>query len=117
MNRTHRLLEIAKREGRTHQDKAGLHRLTRQWRLEREFTMLEKQVRMLVKLADRSPVVRGKLTNEIVQAFEPGAEHVILERQQINLLLEGVELQVFLLKELLQTPCTSGEPGLNEPSS
>jgi hypothetical protein len=74
----------------------------RQQRLEREVAMLEKQVRMLVELAGRSPTVRGKLTNDVVEALEPGAEYIIFERQQMNVLLEGADLHVFLLKELLQ---------------
>jgi hypothetical protein len=74
----------------------------RQQRLEREIAMLEKQVRMLVELAGRSPVVRGKLANDVMGALEAGTEYIIVERQQMNVLLEGADLQIFLLKQLLQ---------------
>jgi hypothetical protein len=74
----------------------------RQQRLEREVAMLEKQVRMLVELAGRSPAVRGKLTTDVTEALEAGTEYIIVDRQQMNVLLEGADLRVFLLKELLQ---------------
>ena len=73
----------------------------RQLTLERNAAMLEKQVRMLIKLAERSPVVKGKLTDEIVAALEPGTEYVVIERQQMNVLLEGMELQAYLVKNQL----------------
>jgi len=63
--------------------------------------MLEKQIRMLIKLAERSPVVKGKLTEEIVKALEPDAEYVVVERQQMNVLLEELELRVYLVKNRL----------------
>ncbi len=63
--------------------------------------MLEKQVRMLNELSERSPVVKGKLTDEIVEALEPGTEYVIVERKQMNVLLEGMELQAYLVKDRL----------------
>jgi hypothetical protein len=69
--------------------------------LESNLVLLEKQVRMLVKLAEHSPVVKGKLTNEIVEALEPGTEYVIVERQQMEVLLEGMELQAYLVKNQL----------------
>ena len=73
----------------------------RQLALESNLDMLEKQVRMLVKLAERSPVVKGKLTDEIVKALEPGTEYVIVERQSMNELLEGMELWAYLVKNQL----------------
>jgi len=73
----------------------------RQLGLESNLSMLEKQVRMLNELAERSPVVKGKLTDEIVEALEPGTEYVIVERKQMNVLLEGVELQAYLVKNRL----------------
>jgi hypothetical protein len=73
----------------------------RQLTLARNAAMLEKQVRMLIKLAERSPVVKGKLTDEIVAALEPGTEYVMIERQQMNVLLEGMELQAYLVKNQL----------------
>ena len=73
----------------------------RQLTLERNVAMLEKQVRMLIKLAERSPVVKGKLTDEIVAALEPGTEYVMVERQQMNVLLEGMELRAYLVKNQL----------------
>ena len=56
---------------------------------------------MLIKLAEHSPVVKGKLTEEIVKALEPGTEYVIIERQQMNVLLEGLELHAYLVKNRL----------------
>jgi len=73
----------------------------RQLGSEIDFSLLEKQVRIFVELAERCPVVNGKLTNEIVDALKPETEYVIVERQQMNVLLESIELQVFLLKERL----------------
>jgi hypothetical protein len=73
----------------------------RQLTLESNLDMLEKQVRMLVKLAERSPVVKGKLTDEIVKALEPGIEYVIVERQPMNELLESMELRAYLVKNQL----------------
>jgi len=73
----------------------------RQLALENNLDMLEKQVHMLVKLAERSPVVKGKLTDEIVKALEPGTEYVIVERQSMNELLEGMELWAYLVKNQL----------------
>jgi len=90
-------------------------RAVRQQRLEREFAMLEKQVRMLVELEERSPVVQGKLTNEIVEALEPGTEYVILERQQLNVLLEGADVQIVLLKDLTEKLYEQGEFRPKEP--
>jgi hypothetical protein len=75
----------------------AMHQLT----LESNLDMLEKQVRMLVKLAERSPVVKGKLTDEIVKALEPGTEYVIVERQPMNELLESMELRAYLVKNQL----------------
>lgn len=66
----------------------------RQLGSEINFSLLEKQVRMLVELAKRSPVVNGKLTDEIVNALAPQTEYAIVERQQMNVLLEAIELQV-----------------------
>jgi len=68
----------------------------RQLGLDIDFSLLDKKVRMLGELAESSPVVNGKLTNEIVEALEPGTEYVIVERQQMNVLLEGIKLRVFL---------------------
>ena len=82
-------------------DRKILAAAVRQLRLESELAMLEKQVRMLVKLAERSPVVKGILTDEIVEALEPGTEYVIVERQQMNVILEGMELQAYLVKNRL----------------
>lgn len=79
--------------------------------------MLEKQVRMLVELADRSPALQGKLTNDIMEALEPGTKYIIVERQQMNVLLEGADLRVFLLKQLLQELYKPGELRLQEPGS
>ena len=73
----------------------------RQLTLERNFAMLEKQLRMLIKLAERSPLVKGKLTDEIVAALEPGTEYVMVERQQMNVLLEGMDLQAYLVRNQL----------------
>jgi hypothetical protein len=73
----------------------------RQLGSEIDFSLLEKQVRMLVELAKRSPVVNGKLTDEILDALGAETEYVIVERQLMNVLLEAIELQVFLLKEKL----------------
>ncbi|HZW92357.1 MAG TPA: hypothetical protein VFF64_05235 [Candidatus Eremiobacteraceae bacterium] len=73
----------------------------RQLSLESNLSMLEKQVRMLNELSERSPVVKGKLTDEIVEALEPGTEYVIVERKQMNVLLEGMELQAYLVKDRL----------------
>jgi len=101
MNRWRELKEKAKREGLTEGENAELRRVINQWELETEFAMLEKQVRMLVKLAERSPVVKGKLTEEIVKALEPGTEYVMVERQQMNVLLEGLELHGYLVKNHL----------------
>lgn len=89
----------------------------RQQRLEREVAMLEKQVRMLVELAGRSPVVRGKLTNDVMEALNAGTEYIIVERQQMNVLLEGADLQVFLLKQLLQKLGKLSKPPLQEPGA
>jgi len=101
MNRLRELKEKQKREGLTEDENAELWRVIHQWGLEREFGMLEKQIRALTKLAERSPVVKGKLTEEIVRALEPGAEYVIVERQQMNVLLEGLELHAYVVKNRL----------------
>jgi len=87
INRLHELKEKARRERLSDEENAELQRVIHRWGLEREFGMLEKQVRMLIKLPERSPVVHGKLTEEIVRALEPGTEYVIVERQQMNVLL------------------------------
>jgi hypothetical protein len=81
-------------------DKNEMLKVVRQRRLHREFDMLAKQVRMLVELAKRSPVIRGETTGAIVGSLEPEAEYVIVERQRMNELLEGAGLQVFLIKDL-----------------
>ena len=73
----------------------------RQLGSEIDFSLLEKQVRMLVELAKRSPVVNGKLMDEIDDALASETEYVIVARQQMNVLLEAIGLQVFLLKERL----------------
>ena len=73
----------------------------RQLSVESNLYMLEKQVRMLNELAERSPVVKGKLTDEILEALEPGMEYVIVERKQMNVLVEGMELQAYLVKNRL----------------
>ena len=78
--------------------------------------MLEKQVRMLVELAERSPVLQGKLTNNIVEALEPGTEYVMLERQQMNVLLDRADVQVVLLKDLIEKLYGQGELDPEEPS-
>ena len=101
MNRLSELKEKQKRQGLTEDENAELRRVVHQWGLEREFGMLEKQIRMLIKLAERSPVVKGKLTEEIVKALEPDAEYVVVERQQMNVLLEELELRVYLVKNRL----------------
>ena len=101
MNRLHELSEKAKREGLTEEEKAELRMAIHDWRLESDFAMLEKQVRMLAKLAERSPVVKGKLTEEIVKALQLGTEYVIVEREQMNVLLEGLELHAFLVRNRL----------------
>jgi len=61
-------------------------RVVRQRRLHREFGMLAKQVRMLVELAERSPVIRGETTSAIVGKLEPEAEYVIIEKQRMEVL-------------------------------
>ena len=83
MNRFRELKEKQKRQGVTEDED--------QFVLEIVFSMLEKQIRMLIKLAERSPVVKGKLTEEIVKTLEPGAEYALVERQQMNVLLELLE--------------------------
>ncbi len=70
-----------------------------------------------VELADRSPALQGKLTNDIMEALEPGTKYIIVERQQMNVLLEGADLRVFLLKQLLQELYKPGELRLQEPGS
>jgi len=42
------------------------------------------------------------LANDVMGALEAGTEYIIVERQQMNVLLEGADLQIFLLKQLLQ---------------
>lgn len=71
MNRFRELKEKQKRQGVTEDEAAELRRLIHQFVLESAFSMVEKQIRMLVKLAERSPVVKGKLTEEIVKTLEP----------------------------------------------
>jgi len=94
--------EKGRREGLTDEEKAELLRTANQLHLECEFATLEKQVRMLRELVERSPLIRGETTSAIIGALQPEAEYVIVERQQMNVLLEEVDLRVFLLKELLQ---------------
>jgi len=77
-------------------------RVVRQRRLHREFGMLAKQVRMLVELAERSPVIRGETTSAIVGKLEPEAEYVIIEKQRMEVLLEAADSQVFAIKSLLE---------------
>jgi hypothetical protein len=67
-------------------------------KLERNFLILEKQVRMLLELVERSPVIRGEATAAIVGALVPEAEYVIVERKQLDELLEGVDVHVSLVK-------------------
>lgn len=66
---------------------------------QRSFLLLEKQVRMLLELVERSPVIRGESTSALAGALVPEAEYVIVERQQLNVLLEGIDDHVFFLKE------------------
>ena len=101
INRLRELKEKQKREGLTDDENAELQSVIHQWGSDREFGMLEKQIRMLIKLTERSPLVKGKLTEEIIKALEPGAEYVIVERQQMNVLLEGLELHAYLVKNRL----------------
>src|SRR5260370_40208764 len=101
MNRLHELKQKAKREGLTEEENAELRKGIHQWGLERDIAMLEKPVRMLIKLADHSPVGKSKLTEEIVKALEPGTEYVLIERQQTTVLLEGLELHASLGKNRL----------------
>ena len=54
---------------------------------------------MLLELVERSPVIRRETTGVVVGALEPEAEYAIIERKQLDVLLEGIDLQVFLLKE------------------
>lgn len=83
-------------------DKNETLKVVRQRRLQREFAMLAKQVRMLAELAERSPIIRGETTTAIVGSLEPEAEYLIIERQQMNELLEAAGLQAFLIKDLLE---------------
>jgi hypothetical protein len=101
INRLQELQEKAKREALTEVEKAEWRAVMHQWGLESELAMLEKQVRMLVELSERSPVLKGKLNEEIVKALEPMTEYVIVERQQMNVLLEGLEVHAFLVRNLL----------------
>ena len=101
LDRLRELKEKHKREGLTEGENAELRRVVHQWGLEGEFGMLEKQIRMLIKLAEHSPVVMGKLTEEILKALEPGTEYVIVERQRMNLILEGLELHAYSVKNRL----------------
>ena|SRR5215467_11587096 len=96
INRLHELKEKAKREGLTEKENAELQRVIQRWGLEREFGILEKQVRMLIKLAERSPIVNGKLTEGIVKALEPGTEYVIVERQEMNVLSKDLSYRPIL---------------------
>ncbi len=52
-----------------------------------------------------------------MEALEPGTKYIIVERQQMNVLLEGADLRVFLLKQLLQELYKPGELRLQEPGS
>lgn len=101
LDRLRELKEKQKREGLTEDENAELQRAVRQWGLEGEFGMLEKQIRMLIKLAERSPVLKGRLTEEIVKALEPGTEYVLVEREQMKVLLEGLELHACSVKNRL----------------
>ncbi len=98
-------------------DKNEKLKVVRQRRLHREFAMLAKQVRMLVELAERSPIIRGETTTAVVGSLEPEAEYVIIERQRINELLEAAGLQAFLIKDLLDELYKPGELRPQEPGS
>ena len=107
-DRLHELREKANREGLTDEEKAELLRTARQLHLESDFATLEKQVRMLRELAERSPVIRGEASSAIVGALLPEAEYVVIERGQLNVLLEGVDVHVSLVKDRIMEK--HGEP-------
>ena len=100
--------EKGRREGLTDEEKAELLRTARQLHLESDFATLEKQVRMLRELAERSPVIRGEASSAIVGALLPEAEYVVIERAQLNVLLEGVDVHVSLVKDRIMEK--HGEP-------
>lgn len=76
-------------------------KVVRQRRLQREFGMLGKQIRMLIELTKHSPAITGETTSVLAGALLPEAEYLVIERQQINVLLEGADSQVFSIKSLL----------------
>ena len=100
--------EKGRREGLTDEEKAELLRTARQLHLESDFATLEKQVRMLRELAERSPVIRGEASSAIVGALLPEAEYVVIERGQLNVLLEGVDVHVSRVKDRIMEK--HGEP-------
>ena len=68
---------------------------------ESNFLMLEKQVRMLLELVEHSSMIQGKMTSAAIAALNPEAEYVVIERKQLDVVLEGIDLHVFLLSEPL----------------
>jgi hypothetical protein len=68
---------------------------------ESNFLLLEKQVRMLLELVEHSSMIQGKMTSAAIAALNPEAEYVVIERKQLDVLLEGIDLHVFLLREPL----------------